>query len=246
MQRRFPYLFLLSFLLIPVGLEAQEYLFEFGGQVGLSQYVGDIGRRAPFSATSYTFSAEGRYNINFRFALSSQIGYYGLKGRYRYADNIFPERKEVDFDSHLYHWGVMGEFNFVPLSDKFSYLRTSRFSPYVGFGGGLALGPSYQGTVVAPSLQIGGGFKYKINSRLGVSVQYIYRWLLSDAFDAPNEQTKHLDNPFRISQTMLRNGDGLGSLTFSFTYSLGTRDKRDCRTEKRKMRKKKIPELKLK
>ena len=224
-------------------LRAQEYLYEFGGRVGFSQYVGDVGRQAPLMLPSYTFSAEFRYNLDFRFAFSANLGCYALRGKLDYAENVFPEGRPVHLENRLYYLGLMGEYNFLPLSDKFPYLGTKRLSPFFGLGVGLGVAPSYRKATIAPAWQIGGGVKYRINAQWGLSLQWIYHGVFSDALDTPTGETSWLDNPYHIGQSVLRNGDGVCELTFSLTYSFSLRSKQDCREVR--LPRRKLPNLNL-
>lgn len=204
-------------------LQAQEFLYEFGAKGGLTHYAGDIGRRGPFVSPSAGIGAEMRYNINFRFALSAELSLYNLKGQFKNADNIFPEGKQGNFSNAFYFLGVMGEYNFLPLSDKYKYLQTSPWSPYLAIGLGAGATKTYKGTRVAPVWQIGGGIKYKLSEKWTLQASWIYHGVASDALDAPDEEHRWLDNPYNISQSSISKGDGFGALTFGFTYSFGNR-----------------------
>lgn len=216
-------------------LQAQEYLFEFGGKAGLTQYMGDLGRKGPFVAPSFGIGAEVRYNVNFRVALSAELSYYNLKGDYKNADNIFPEGKKGRFSNPVYYLGVMGEYNFLPLSDKYKYLQTSAWTPYIAIGIGAGAAKTYKGTRVAPAWQMGAGIKYKLNDRWTVTGSWIYHGVMSDALDAPDEEMKWLDNPYNISQSAISKGDGFGALTIGITYSFGQRYS-DCTKVKKKQK----------
>lgn len=214
-------------------LQAQEYLYELGGSIGWVYYNGDAARLGPATSPGFEVSFVGRYNINFRWALSGELSFRNIGFDTRYADNSFPENKTVKGNNSMGWLGVMGEFNFLPYSNKFAYLQTSRISPYVGLGAGLAVYPSLGKVVFAPAVQVAAGVKFKITDRWDIAAYWRGAYLFDDRFDAPKDTSAWLNNPYKLNQSLLHSGDGFGGVTVSLTYNFGQRQGDCTKKEKR-------------
>ncbi|MDO4707437.1 MAG: hypothetical protein Q4A61_03310 [Porphyromonadaceae bacterium] len=209
------------------GLSAQEYKYELGAALGASYYVGDAVRRGPLGMYSVGGSALGRYNINFRTAFVSSLGYLGLRGHTELSDNAFPNGRSAAFKTHSLQWMVGGEYNFFPLSDRYRYLQTSSWSPYIGIGGLASLAWGDASSVIALGAYLACGIKYMLSSRMSLGVQWQAQYYLSDRLDALDRGNAWLGNPFALNRG-LKGGDAVGMLSLSFTYHIGLRSKDSC------------------
>jgi hypothetical protein len=125
--------------------------------------------------------------------------------------------------------GGQMEFNFLPYSDKFAYLNTSKISPYMLAGLGVTLGMGDK-TSFGVNIPLGVGVKYKLKNRVNLGVEYTVHRLLNDNLDAPNEQSALLNDPYKVKQGLFKNKDWYNTLLFSITWEFGLRDGR-CTTE---------------
>lgn len=208
-------------------LSAQEYKYELGMSLGASHYIGDAVRRGPFGSYSIGVGAIGRYNANFRLAFTSTLGYLGLRGDTRLADNVFPEGRSAAFATHSLLWTIGAEHNFLPLSDKFRYLQTSSWSPYIGGGALVTLAWGDASSVFAPGLYLVCGLKYMLSSRMTLAAQWQVQHYLSDRLDALGRGREWLGNPFALNRG-IKGGDGAGLVSISLTYHMGQRNKSSC------------------
>ncbi len=117
------------------------------------------------------------------------------------------------------------EFNFMPYSDKFAYLHTKRFSPYILFGIGVTVAPGNE-TFASLNIPLGIGAKYKVANRLNLGLEFSFRKLFGDSFDVTDGNNAFLDNPYEISGSAFKNKDWYSLLMFSVTWDFGLR----CRT----------------
>ncbi|MDR1436578.1 MAG: DUF6089 family protein, partial [Candidatus Symbiothrix sp.] len=122
------------------------------------------------------------------------------------------------------------EFNFLPYSDKFAYLNTSKISPYILTGGGLMVAPGKNQTFVSLDLPIGIGVKYKLKNRVNIAVEYSVHKLFGDGLDTPDKNGFNLDNPYGVKNGLFKNKDWYNTLFFSITWEFGLRDGR-CTTD---------------
>lgn len=212
------------------GLLAQEYKYELGASLGTSYYMGDAVRRGPFGMHSVGLGGVGRYNLNFRSALVTTLGYLVLRGDSRLADNAFPEGRHAAFSTHSVQWSVGGEHNFLPLSDKYRYLQTSSWSPYIGGGGLLALAWGQEASALVPGVYLSCGLKYMLSSRVTLSAKWQIQYYLSDRLDALGRDNKWLANPFGLNRG-IKGGDAAGLVSISLSYQMGLRNKSSCFAE---------------
>jgi opacity protein-like surface antigen len=209
---------------------AQEYRYEIGGMAGMSMYMGDANTTSFFQEWNPAAGIIFKSNMNFRWAWEADFSLGRVSGDTKNIKNVFPNQGEASFSRYFYTLGGHVEFNFLPYSDKFSYLNTSKISPYLLLGGGLTLAPGKTETCVTVNVPIGVGVKYKIRNRWNIGLEYSVHKLFSDAFDAPDKNGFHLDNAYGVKNGLFKNKDWYNTLFFSVTWEFGLRDGR-CTTD---------------
>jgi len=214
---------------IGVTAVAQEYKYEIGGMAGLSMYMGDANQSDLLRGFNPAGGLVFRRNFNFRWALKTDLLVGSITGDTKNTDNVFPNQGEASFSRFFSRLGGQIEFNFLPYSDKFAYLNTSRIAPYLltGLGVTVATGNRTFGSVHLP---LGFGVKYKIRNRINLGVEYAVHKLFSDSFDAPDKEGFSLDNPYKIKSGSFKNKDWYNTLMFSVTWDFGPND-RKCTNE---------------
>ena len=209
---------------------AQEYKYEIGGMAGMAMYLGDANEASLFRGWNPAGGLVFRYNTNFRWALKVDLLMGRVTGDTKNEANVFPNHAQVAFTRNFFELGGQVEFNFLPYSDKFSYLNTRKFSPYIFTGLGLTLAPG-ENTFFGLNLPLGIGVKYKMRNKVNLGVAYSVHRLFSDAFDAPvSGEEFNLNNPYHVQQGLFKNKDWYNTLLFSITWEFGLRDKR-CTTD---------------
>jgi hypothetical protein len=221
---------LLFVLLVGATAVAQEYKYEIGGMGGTSMYMGDANQTSLFQGLNPSFGAVFRRNFNFRWALKADLMMGKITGDTQNIDNVFPNDEQVAFSRNFFKSGGQMEFNFLPYSDKFAYLNTSRLSPYLLAGLGLTVAPGKGSTFVGLNLPLGVGLKYKIRNRINLGLEYAVHKLFGDHFDAPSKEGFNLDNPYKITSGVLKNKDWYNTFMFSVTWDFGPND-RKCTNE---------------
>lgn len=177
-------IFYLVFLLVGccwVG-KAQEYKYEIGGMVGGSYYMGDLNKNAFFKGLNPSLGVVFRYTPNFRWAVKTDLLWGRVSGSTDGLENVFPNGATASFERNFFELGGQMEFNFLPYSDKFAYLNTKRFSPYIFMGFGVTVAPGNQ-TFASLNIPLGVGVKYKVINRLNLGCEFSFRKLFGDSFD---------------------------------------------------------------
>jgi len=205
---------------------AQEYKYEIGGMLGSSMYMGDVNQTNLLRGFNPAGAVVFRRNFNFRWALKTDLMMGRITGNTKNTDNVFPNQGEAAFSRNFFELGGHIEFNFLPYSDKFAYLNTSRFAPYLLTGLGVTVASGF-GSVNFP---LGLGVKYKIRNRINLGLEYAVHKLFSDGFDAPDKTGFNLDNPYKIQSGIFKNKDWYNTLMFSVTWDFGPND-RKCTNE---------------
>ena len=204
---------------------AQEYKYEIGGGLGCSAYMGDANKGNPFLGQNFSLGAVFRKNINFRWAIKANLLTGSVSGNTDNSDNAYPYGETAEFKRSFYDLGGQMEFNFLPYSDKFPYLQTSKFSPYILAGLGLTLGTG-DDTFFGLNIPLGVGVKYKVKNRVNLGLEYTVRKLFGDSFDAPDKSGFNLDDPYKMNNSIMKNKDWYNILMFSITWDFGPNDRK--------------------
>ena len=224
-----------AFALLLIGLTgvtavAQEYKYEIGGMAGMSMYMGDANQSALLRGFNPAGGLVLRRNFNFRWALKADLMMGRITGDTKHTENVFPNQAATSFSRSFFELGGQIEFNFLPYSDKFAYLNTSKIAPYLLTGLGITVAPGKSQTFWNLHIPLGAGVKYKIRNRINLGLEYTVHKLLGDAFDAPDKAGFNLDNPYGIRSGLLKNKDWYNTLMFSITWDFGPNN-RKCTNE---------------
>ncbi|MDR0231895.1 MAG: porin family protein [Dysgonamonadaceae bacterium] len=204
---------------------SQEYKYEIGGGLGMSSYMGDANKNNPFLELHPSFGAVFRKNMDLRWAMKANLLMGNVSGNTKNFDNAYPGNASAEFKRSFFELGGQMEFNFLPYSDKYKYLNTSKISPYLVAGLGLTFAPGDE-TFFGLNLPIGLGVKYMVRNRINLGVEYSVRKLFRDDFDAPNKSGFNLDNPYNLNDGVMKNKDWYTILMFSITWSFGPNDRK--------------------
>ncbi|MDR1808972.1 MAG: DUF6089 family protein [Prevotella sp.] len=203
-------------------LSAQEYKYEIGGAAGTSFYMGDANKTALFRDTRLAAGAVFRYNRNFRWAYKAGLTVGGVSGSTVTSGNVFPNGAQASFSRTFIELGGQVEYNFFSYSDKYAYLGTRKFSPYLFTGLGITAATGNK-TFFGLNLPLGAGLKYKIRERLNIGFEFSVRKLFNDSFDQPEKNGFGLTDPYEIKSSFLKNKDWYSLAMFSITWDFGMR-----------------------
>jgi opacity protein-like surface antigen len=204
---------------------AQEYHYEIGGMAGASLYMGDANKKDVFREGHPALGAVVRKNINFRWALKADLLMGTVSGDTRNMANAYPAGQNAAFRRNIYELNGQVEFNFMPYSDKYAYLQTSRLSPYLFTGLGFTCA-SGEEPFAGVNFPIGVGVKYKIRNRINLALEYAFRKLFADDFDAPSAAGFNLNNPYQMGSSSLKNKDWYALWTFGVTWDFGPNNRK--------------------
>ena len=204
-------------------VDAPEYLYEFGGMLGGSFYMGDANKSTIFKNMNPAAGFVFRYNVNFRIALKANLAWARVSGSTVGLDNVFPDSGQASFEKNVFDLGGQAEFNFFPYSDKYSYLHTKRTSPYIAAGLGLSAAPGGGDMFFSPYLSLSTGVKYKLKNRVNLGAEWSIRKLFGDRLDVTGSNDL-LDSPYGIESGWFKNKDWYSMLMISVTYDFGLRN----------------------
>lgn len=206
-------------------LQGQEYEYEVGVVGGTSFYMGDANKTKLFQNPNIAGGAVFRYNRNFRWAYKANLLVGGVSGNTGKSGNVFPNNEQYSFSRTFVELGGQVEFNFFHYSDKYGYLGTKRFSPYIFTGLGVTYGTGNK-SFIGMNLPLGIGLKYKWKERLNLGFEFSFRKLFGDAFDVTSNPGKgSLEDPYDIESSFLKNKDWYVLTMFSVTWDFGQRKK---------------------
>ena len=213
------------FLLLPLAEACpQEYAHEIGTALGTSFYMGDANKTTLFLHPGMAAGTMYRYNISLHWSVKSDLVAGKISGDTRDTHNVFPHDMQATFSRTIVGLGGQLEYNFFPYSDKYGYMGTKVYTPYVftGAGGTFAAGDN---TFLSAHVPIGIGFKYKLKNRMNVGVEFSMRKLFGDGLDNPVKTPGFsLDAPYGIESSPLKNQDWYSLTLFFVTWEFGLKE----------------------
>ncbi len=198
-----------------------EYRAEVGAGVGLIAYQGDFNGSLTRQMQPM-WAITGKYRFNPRTALSLNICSGTLKGSSENVETWYPETNTtpVSFSTPVVDAGVRFEYNFWPYGTGREYRGAKRLTPYVMAGLGGTFAKPESGSLFAMNLPIGIGVKYKVATRLNLSIEWAMHFTGSDKLDG-------VADPYGIkSSGLFKNTDCYSTLQVSLTYDIMAK----CRT----------------
>lgn len=199
--------------------QAQElptYKFDFGGQLGMSGYLGDANGSSIFKHPGFGAGVSFRYLPNYRMALRGVLNVIGLSGNTADFDNVLPADAQYKFSSTVYDLSVRYEFNFFPYGIGETYKNLRRWSPYIALGLGASVASCDGKTSFAPTLPMVVGVKYKLKERLNLGIEFSMTKVFGDKID-------QIDDPYMIESSFIKNTDWYSNISISLTYEFGKR-----------------------
>ena len=207
-----------------------EYKMEFGGSLGLVNYLGDynssiLGAQQPMASLLV------RRVINPYMTLRADLSYGKLAADFKSPNNYYPFGPEHNlgtseeagdlgtpataFSSNLIDLSMVYEYNFWAYGTGRDYFRAKRLAPYIFLGLGLTYAkPDNANSAFTAHLPLGAGVKYKIADRLNLGLEWRVHFSMSDRLDG-------VVDPYGIpSQGSFKNADGYSMLKLTLTYSM--------------------------
>ena len=222
------FLLFVSTALVVSKARAQEYKYEVGATAGTSFYMGDANKTRFFLHSGIAGGAFYRYNVNFHWAVKTSLLAGTLSGNTADARNVFPLEQQASFKRTFMDLGGQIEYNFFPFSDKYAYLNTRPYTPYIFTGAGTTFATGEK-KFFGANLPIGIGFKYKIKNRLNIGVEFSMRKLFGDDLDVTqNTNGWNLDAPYGIKSSFLKNKDWYSLTMIFLTWDFGLRNEPCC------------------
>lgn len=214
------YVFVITILCLAPAINAQEYLFEIGPKGGLNYYLGDVSTQ-PFNQMGGSAGIVARYNHNLRTAIKLTIDRSSIHSSSVRNSSVFPG-SPYEFHRSFMDAGLHFEYNFFSYSDVFQHMESKRFAPYVSAGIGFAYTPKTNGMpkILAPTIPLGVGIKYKIRNRINIGIEYSMVWCSDDNLDG-------LKDPYGVKSSWIKNKDWYSTTQVFITFDFGTR-KCDC------------------
>lgn len=205
-------------------LYAQEYKYEIGGAAGSSFYMGDANKTRFYLHPGITAAFLVRYNINFHWAVKGNLLAGNISGNTQDSGNFFPFAQQSSFRRTFAELGTHLEFHFFPYSDKYAYLGTKPYTPYLFTGAGVTYATG-ENEFLNANIPLGAGFKYKIKEKMNIGIEFSMRKLFGDDFDVTlHEPGWNLNKPFGIGGSPLKNQDWYSITMIYLTWDFGIRE----------------------
>lgn len=198
-----------------------EYRAEIGVGAGLVSYQGDF-NSSLLKNMQPLYGAVAKYRFNPRTALSLNIISGKIKGDSRHTTTWYEQTADstVSFSNTLVDAGIKLEYNFWPYGTGREYRGAKPLVPYLTLGLGATYVKPQEGSIVAVNVPIGVGVKYKVATRLNLTLEWLMHFCGSDKLDG-------VKDPYGIkSSGLFKNTDCYSTLQLSLTYDIMAK----CRT----------------
>ena len=200
-------------------VKAQEdYRYDMGIGLGMTGYLGDANTANLYRNPGWDANLMFRYIINSRLGLKTNFFVGGLRGNSEQMTNVFPDGQNFKFSTTFYELHELFEFNFLEYGIGEYYRKLKRFTPYITAGLGLTLWSVDKSVFAGFTIPLGIGFKYKVNKRVNLGLEFLMNKVFSDRLDGVN-----LEDPYTIKSSFAKNTDWYSTLTFSITYEFSKR-----------------------
>lgn len=210
---------MIAMTMISFGIRAQEdYRFDIGGGIGMSGYLGDANTSNLYQNPSWDAELLLRYIANPRWAFKTNFYVGGLRGDSGQMTNVIPTDETYKFSTTFFELGEMAEFNFFNYGLGERYRKLKRFSPYITAGLSATVWSVGGETRAGFTLPFGIGFKFKINRRLNLGLEFLMKKVFTDRLDG-----SVLDDPMGIKSSFMKNTDWYSTLTFTISYEFSKR-----------------------
>lgn len=204
---------------IPSRVSAQEetYKFDFGVQLGMAGYLGDVNESNMFAKPGFAGGISFRYLADTRWTIRGVFNSYSLSGDSSKFDNVFPGGESYSFKSTAYDLGARLEFNFFPYGIGETYKHLRRWSPYLAVGLGVTYSTCDGQNAIAPNIPMAFGVKYKLKERWNLGVEFSMTKVFGDKVDG------ELSDLYEIKSSFLKNTDWYSNISVSISYEFGKR-----------------------
>lgn len=188
--------------------QSEEYVQkgEFGINVGMGHYFGDLNTRAGINRPKIAVGAFYRKQFGNYVGLRLSAHYAQLGYSDTYSKNEYQKRRNLSFNTNLWEVAIQGDFNFFKfLPNNPDYL----FTPYITIGvGAFSYDPyaylngkkeflrplgtegqtiGYQGrkqySPISVCFPVGVGFKYNLSEKINFSFEIAHRFTMTDYLD---------------------------------------------------------------
>ncbi|MBQ8989667.1 MAG: outer membrane beta-barrel protein [Prevotella sp.] len=200
----------------PIALTAQaqdepEYRLEVGAGAGLITYTGDFNGNLLKGMQPWG-TLVAKYHLNPRMALAMNLGTGRIKGSTDDAETWYPTER-YEFSNQITEADFRYEYNFWAYGTGEEYRGARRLVPFVTVGLGLTH-HSGDNSGITVNLPIGAGIKWKMASRVNLTVEWAIRF-------TPNDNLDGRKDVYGIkSSGLFKNTDCYSVLQLGVTYDL--------------------------
>lgn len=192
--------------------EEPEYRMELGAGFGLVTYLGDFNSSLVKGMQPWG-TLLAKYRLNPRMAVAMDLGTGKVKGSSDNVDTWYPT-EHYEFNHSLTEVDVRFEYNFWAYGTGREYRGAKRVASFIAFGLGVCHTNPPGGAVLAMTLPLGAGVKYKVRDRLNVTAEWRMHFTGSDHLDG-------VADPYTIkSSGLFKNTDCYGVLQLSVSYDI--------------------------
>ena len=179
---------LLFYFCIAITTSVSSQMFEIGGFLGGSNYIGDIGSTKYINPNMPAIGGIARFNYTPRIAFRGTLTYTALRSLDSKGESTFRINRGLSFNNRILEAAAGVEFHFF----KYSLSRAGHSqTPYIFVEAGLVnyairpeLGKSKRTTTFI--FPVGLGYKMRLARNIGIGFETSFRYTFKDAIDGNN------------------------------------------------------------
>ena len=201
-------------------MKAQEYRMELGLTSGMASYMGEANTDRPLLNPGFSGGVLGRYHLSGTTSIKGNVQYAHLSGSTSGNAGAFLNGQALQFDRKMVDATLALEWGFYPYGVPEYLPGSSRISPYLSVGLGTTCYRSDRLRLV-PNIPMGLGVKMKVQPRLNLGCEWIFRMTLADDLDYSSASSGfQLNNQWAGSSGWNKNKDWYSVLMLYLTLDL--------------------------
>jgi len=191
---------------------------DIGGFLGASYYFGNLNPSTHFYSPSIAGGAIYKYNFTNRFALRLSVLSVKLTAKDADFKDLYQQYRNYSMNQTIVDLGTQIEFNFLPFT--LSKIR-DRATPYVmtGLAGFFSHSPNMSAFQIC--LPLGVGFKFALNDKYAIGVEYSIRRTFTPYLDGITDKTPFSFSPKQNVTTMNNDWYFLTGIVLSYKFYNG-------------------------
>lgn len=197
---------------------------DLGVLIGGNYYQGELNQSIPFNSTNITGGLLIRYNFDSRYSARFSANIGNLSGSDTKSSSSYQNLRNKSFSTNLIDLTLQGEFNFFEFVPED---ESKRLTPYVTAGFTFFIANNIPNPYQI-AIPFGLGFKYYINNKFSVGMEWAYRKTFTDYLDLTSGQKSNASDVLNKQIGYYHQKDWYSIASIFLAYKIKTHKNYPC------------------